>query len=427
MRACGERTVRLGWLALMGTDGLHMADYVLNRVAFCLFFTTFSLVLFWWYVAKRSSNCEREREHRHVVAHTQPHGTVRRRTLARIENYHKTYVDTAEFLPLAKRGFIGVNILVYCVLLTLISINIFFHFAQPTSRREEQLSYVVLALYPLALSHKHDRSTRVRSYNLEIVFFASINLLLAIAFLFYGWQMTRKTETTDGSTESVHELRLVRVALTRACSRSLDPPSHLTCTIAQQIIFYTSIICVCFALKCAILCYRPLTGNYMNTNVFFSLGYYIPEIIPSLLQMLVISRGVRKVVRLKQSIDDLYEISDAYQRETGKTWDEEEISILQQNLFKNYYSLSDDAFSEQDVANIELEVGTPDASPRFAAPLATYSSYAATAPSSSSSSSSSAASHTAANATATSTTSSTAMPPGERRQLSQVVSYDDSW
>jgi hypothetical protein len=147
------------------------------------------------------------------------------------------------------------------------------------------------------------------------------------------------------------------------------------------------IFCICFSLKFAIYLYRPISNSYMSIDIFYALGYYVPEIIPSLLQLWMISRGVRKIVRLKQSIDDLYEISDAYQRETGKQWDEEEISILQQNIFKNYYSLSDDAFSEDAAAHIELEPSTPEVR----------------------------------------SASNMLSPPSSAERSSRVVSYDDDW
>jgi hypothetical protein len=172
---------------------------------------------------------------------------------ARIESYHKTYVDTTEFLPLAKRGLIWSNVLVYCILIMLIGINAGFHFLEPTVEREEQFSYVVGA-YAMALQQQQQQQQPILNscatqrnatywircrYLMEVLFFASINLALAFAFLFYGWQLARKTETTDGSSESITELQLV--------CRSSQPnnPASISATLLQPTLHVQSIRSTC--------------------------------------------------------------------------------------------------------------------------------------------------------------------------------------
>jgi len=45
---------------------------------------------------------------------------------------------------------------------------------------------------------------------------------------------------------------------------------------------------LCFSLRIAMFLYRPITDHYMNDNLFPVLAYYLPEVVPSILELCLI-------------------------------------------------------------------------------------------------------------------------------------------
>lgn len=63
--------------------------------------------------------------------------------------------------------------------------------------------------------------------------------------------------------------------------------------------------------------YRPITGKYLNEDVFYILGYYVPDILPTLVQIFIIQRTKRREVQNRAFIDDLYKAADEDQEESS--------------------------------------------------------------------------------------------------------------
>ncbi len=42
----------------------------------------------------------------------------------------------------------------------------------------------------------------------------------------------------------------------------------------------TIVLVVCFAVRFALFLYRPISGKFLPEGVFYSLAYYVPELVP---------------------------------------------------------------------------------------------------------------------------------------------------
>ncbi|GAM27123.1 hypothetical protein SAMD00019534_102980 [Acytostelium subglobosum LB1] len=65
--------------------------------------------------------------------------------------------------------------------------------------------------------------------------------------------------------------------------------------------------CFCFLIRTVIFLYNPITHKFMNEEVFLTIGYFIPDIIPTLLQMYIWHSRMKSEEDGKQYINTLYE------------------------------------------------------------------------------------------------------------------------
>jgi len=199
--------------------------FILNRFAFCLYFTSFLLVLFYW-----------------------------------METYHRNYIDVdgvGAFLPRLRWVF----------LVTVVAIYIF--------------QFAILVLF-LASGEERDGDP---IYDANIIADACLFLIYAVLFLIYGLRILveRRAQATQlwGDMQEVWKM-----------------------------LGTTMIFTACFCCRVVMFLYRPVTGNYLDQTLFIFLAYYIPELVPSALQVYIVTTSKEKAIRDNQFIEDLYANSD---------------------------------------------------------------------------------------------------------------------
>jgi len=220
--------VRWVWLALRTfyqTDDESPVTFILNRIAFCLYFTSFLLVLFYW-----------------------------------METYHRNYIDVdgvGAFLPRLRWVFV----------VTVVAIYIF------------QMAILILFL---ASGEERDGDP---IYDANIIADACLFLIYAILFLVYGLRIL--VERRAQATQLWGDMKEV-----------------------WKMLGTTMIFTACFCCRVVMFLYRPVTGSYLHPTLFIFMAYYVPELVPSALQVYIVTTSKEKAVRDNQFIEDLYANSD---------------------------------------------------------------------------------------------------------------------
>jgi len=96
-------------------------------------------------------------------------------------------------------------------------------------------------------------------YDASVLFLAFVLLVMGVMFVVYGFRL---------------------YVLSGKCSHNV-----------QQVLFRAGIcslvVSVFFLLRCVFLLYRPITGRYMNNQLFIVMCYYVPELAPLFLSLVV--------------------------------------------------------------------------------------------------------------------------------------------
>lgn len=121
-------------------------------------------------------------------------------------------------------------------------------------------------------------------YEVNILFLASLQALLSIAFLIYG------------------SVLMYRVFLARKYGLSEEDERHAARyrTALIKILVTMSVMSACFLVRFIFLVYRPATGRFLPNPVFFTFAYIIPDTIPAVVEMFIIistSESRRKLER----------------------------------------------------------------------------------------------------------------------------------
>jgi len=215
--------VRLAWVALHTFSGSTIVSFCLNRLGFVLFFSAFTIVLFYW-----------------------------------AELYHKNYIVAKGFLPRLFKMFIATNALLYITEITVVLVFLIVDRGQYNNREGNPI------------------------YETSVYLEIFVSFTVSIAFLIYGMRLFmqhgRAHDFEENSSRKAREILTILVA--------------------------TIIFTVCFILRVVAFLYRPLTGEKMNQELFQVLAYYIPEVIPSVVQFYLIRR---KLLREKKT-QSLYKI-----------------------------------------------------------------------------------------------------------------------
>eukprot|EP01094_Clydonella_sp_ATCC50884_P007249 TRINITY_DN16421_c0_g1_i1.p1 TRINITY_DN16421_c0_g1~~TRINITY_DN16421_c0_g1_i1.p1 ORF type:complete len:314 (+),score=92.38 TRINITY_DN16421_c0_g1_i1:130-1071(+) len=203
-----------------------------------------------------------------------------------VEQYRKTYIDTERFLPVTKVPWLLTNLVFYIFFAIMIVLNVVDVIAG--DQREDQWLY-----------------------NVEVFTFAAVNFGIALLFLIYGSRtFVRQKLSSDSSMESKKALIAMLVS--------------------------TLLITISFFVRMIMLTYRPLTGQYMNNVVYATFAYWVPELLPSLLQIYTLGRQVKKRVERKRNIEHLYNVEDE---------DAEESAIADDSGARSYFTMSDESQS----------------------------------------------------------------------------------
>jgi len=242
--------VRITWYALRSFAGRTVASFILNRLGFVLFFTAFTLVLFFW-----------------------------------AEMYHKNYVSAGGFLPRLFKVFVAVNALLYAI----------------------EISVVVTFL----IVDRDDYSQREGNpiYDASIYLEIIVNFVVSMCFLIYG----------------------IRLFLSHVPALEYEETQNRKYREILKILISTIIFTTCFLVRVVAFLYRPITNSYMNNNLFQILAYYIPEVIPSLVQFYLIRGKLRREKADTQYIQNLYqqeEDSRQFETPTPTPYDQTEFTKL---------------------------------------------------------------------------------------------------
>jgi len=216
-------SVRLVWYVMLAVTNEEVAAFILNRLALCLFYSSFTIVISFW-----------------------------------AEKFHSRHFGLEESItiPNLKLFLLATNLLLYAF-------------------------QTAIVLYFVFVSHEEDGDA---IYNADIVVLASVSLVMALLFLVYGLRTAwRITDSGDKSSESSMErLRLIVV---------------------------TAVFIICFLLRMVMFLYRPITNQYVNNSLFRTLSYLIPEIVPALTQLYMITTTKKQTTFNSKYIENLYNMS----------------------------------------------------------------------------------------------------------------------
>jgi len=227
--------VRISWFTLRNFFGRNLVAFALNRFGFLLFFTAFTVVLFYW-----------------------------------AETYHKTYVSSSGFLPRLVKLFVTTNLLLYAYEVTL----------------------VILFVVQTDQNHYVEEGNLV--YEFSIMSEVFVSFIVSVGFLIYG----------------------ARLFMSHGKATDFEENFHQKAQEILRILISTIIFSVCFLVRVIAFLYRPITNGYMNDQLFQVLGYFIPELIPSIVQFYIIQAHKKKQQQDNKYIEGLYkQEEDIYQEE----------------------------------------------------------------------------------------------------------------
>lgn len=69
----------------------------------------------------------------------------------------------------------------------------------------------------------------------------------------------------------------------------------------------TLVFSSCFLIRVIVFMYRTTTNKYLDYGVFLTFGYIIPEIIPTLVQLLIITTTKKREIHESKYIQQLYD------------------------------------------------------------------------------------------------------------------------
>jgi len=118
-------------------------------------------------------------------------------------------------------------------------------------------------------------------YNAGVYLTISVSLIVSISFFLYGARLFYlRNNTTIDSEKKKHEL--------------------------TQIGAFTFLFTACFLLRTIMYSYRPIYNAYINDLAFYILAYFVPEILPCLLEIYVIHKSNTQIRRDAEFIQGLY-------------------------------------------------------------------------------------------------------------------------
>eukprot|EP01112_Ceratiomyxa_fruticulosa_P013436 TRINITY_DN3781_c0_g1_i1.p1 TRINITY_DN3781_c0_g1~~TRINITY_DN3781_c0_g1_i1.p1 ORF type:complete len:338 (-),score=27.76 TRINITY_DN3781_c0_g1_i1:183-1196(-) len=186
------------------------------------------------------------------------------------ESFHKSYIVSNQFLPRLKWGFIITNIVTYLI-------------------------QFVLATFFLAGNSHFREGNPLYEMNIDIQII--IGFLVSSGFLVYGIRLYCLNANIDNQVAG-NERRKELIKL----------------------FFVTVIFSICFFIRVAMFLYRPITKKFLNLYLFQTFAYYVPEIIPCLLQLYMIHTSKIKEQQASKFIDELYRTDEEELQAERESW-----------------------------------------------------------------------------------------------------------
>jgi hypothetical protein len=119
-------------------------------------------------------------------------------------------------------------------------------------------------------------------YEATILVDVILSAAVAIGFFIYGWLLFFLTKNSEEAGFVTRDRQLI------------------------QILVITVLFAACFLVRCVIFLYRPITGQKFSEVIFYTFGYFVPETIPSLLQIYLSETYRGQQIKDTKFIDDLY-------------------------------------------------------------------------------------------------------------------------
>ena len=221
--------------------------YIVNQACFMVFFTMFSLIIFFW-----------------------------------AEQYHRKFYDTQSVLPRLRNIFIVANISLWSIEVILVVLSVVLGQVPtdkltddpigplaPTTPSSIAPMITVRSAGTTAPASIITPSTNTKGaglggplYFASVIAIVIVDFVFALGFVIYGVAIF---------------VQKYRFALGSGLRRELITTMIVTCVF----------VC-CFALRMTMFLYRPITGKFMNSTVYRVLAYFIPEIVAVLLQISVV-------------------------------------------------------------------------------------------------------------------------------------------
>ncbi|EGG17707.1 hypothetical protein DFA_08703 [Cavenderia fasciculata] len=97
----------------------------------------------------------------------------------------------------------------------------------------------------------------------------------------------------------------------------------------------------CFVLRSIMFLYNPVTKKLMNDEVFITLGYFIPDIVPTLLQVYIIHTKMKNEEADTSYINSLYE-NEMEEEERPRSDSSSASAVYNSSILYNYTDGDDD-------------------------------------------------------------------------------------
>eukprot|EP01119_Soliformovum_irregulare_P002555 TRINITY_DN12802_c0_g1_i1.p1 TRINITY_DN12802_c0_g1~~TRINITY_DN12802_c0_g1_i1.p1 ORF type:complete len:301 (-),score=38.20 TRINITY_DN12802_c0_g1_i1:113-1015(-) len=175
------------------------------------------------------------------------------------EGFHKNYYETRSFLPRLGIAFVIFNVLLY-------------------------LFQGAIIVYLLASKSQVKEGNRW--YDSTIITDVVLSALMSIGFFIYGWLLFFITKNSEDGAIVGRDRELFRILI------------------------ITLVFTACFSVRVVVFAYRPISGHFLPDILFYFAGYFVPDTIPSILQIYITETSQVQEERDTRYIDSLYATSD---------------------------------------------------------------------------------------------------------------------
>jgi len=198
------------------------------------------------------------------------------------ESFHKNYYETKAFLPRLGWIFFISNFVLYVY------------------------QFVIIILFAFGSEDREGNPV----YEANIVSDIALSAVISVGFFIYGILLFTRVKNMEDDTSPDRKRELMKI------------------------LFITIIFTACFLVKCVFVLYRPITSHLLPEIPFYIFNYFLPELIPSLLQIYVSETTKEQQARDTKYIDDLYAESQDSVDDFRKLAISEETGLLPQENLK---------------------------------------------------------------------------------------------